>query len=427
VAAERALEAAGKADRELREGRYRGLLHGIPYAVKDVYETAGLRTTGGSRAFLKNVPKQNATCVERLDTAGAVLLGKLATHELAYGGVDTALPWPPARNPWNCNCEPGGSSAGAGVAVAAGFCLAALGTDTGGSIRVPAALCGVVGLKPTYGRVSRNGVMLNSFTLDHCGPMTWTVADCAALLQAISGYDEKDPTSSTTPVPDFSRMLGHDIKGMRIGVVTAFWERDLPAEKVVCEGMAAALDTLRDLGASLKQTELRPLAEYAGPKVTIQLPEIFSLYGEDARLRPEEFGPKFRNRIAPGAGVAAVDYLRAQRRRQQLIHHMNEIMSRFDVLVTAGTYPARSLVDAATESQLNKVEITVPFSMTGFPALSICIGFTTDGLPLSMQVVGRPFDEATILRVAHAYERVTPWRNRRPRVCSGPTKGHSDL
>jgi aspartyl-tRNA(Asn)/glutamyl-tRNA(Gln) amidotransferase subunit A len=300
------------------------------------------------------------------------------------------------------------------VAVASGFCLAALGTDTGGSIRVPAALCGIVGLKPTYGRVSRHGVMLNSFTLDHCGPMTWTVADCAAVLQVISGYDDRDPTSSQTPVPDFSQALGHDIKGMRIGVVTTFWEQDLPADKVVCEGMAAALDTLRDLGASLEEAGLWPLAEYARPKVTIQLPEIFNLYGEDARLRPDVFGPKFRNRIAPGAEVAAVDYIRAQRRRLELIHHMKEVMSKFDVLVTAGTYPARSLIDAVAETQLNKVEITVPFSMTGFPALSICIGFTTDGLPLSMQVIGRPFEEATILSVAHAYECNTPWRNRRP-------------
>ena len=416
VTAERALERARKADRELREGHYRGLLHGIPYAVKDVYQAAGLATTGGSRAFLQNIAEEDATCVTRLDAAGAVLLGKLATHELTYGGVDTALPWLPACNPWNRARDPGGSSSGAGVAVAAGFCLAALGTDTGGSIRVPAALCGVVGLKPTYARVSRHGVMLNSFTLDHCGPMTWTVADCAAVLQTIAGYDEKDPGSGTAPVPDFSAALSRGVKGMHIGVVTSFWQRDLPAEKAVTDAMATALDALRSLGASLSEAELAPLAQYANPKVTIQLPEIFSIYGEDARLHPELFGPKFRNRIAPGGKVSAVDYLRAQRRRLELIEQMKETMAQVDVLVTAGTYPARSLVEVATESQLNKVEITVPFSVTGFPALSLCIGFTPDGLPLAMQIIGRPFEEATILRVAHAYESATTWRDRRPQL-----------
>jgi len=249
--AERALEAASKADWELRAGHYRGPLHGIPYAVKDVYQTAGLRTTGGSRAFLENIPQENATCVARLEAAGAVLLGKLATHELTYGGVDTALPWPPACNPWNRDYDSGGSSTGAGVAVAAGFCFAALGTDTGGSIRVPAAQCGVAGLKPTYGRVSRHGVMVNSFTLDHCGPMTWTVADCATVLQAIAGHDERDPTSSTAPVADFCSALKQDIKGMRIGAVTRFWQRDIPADKIVSDGLMAALETLRALGASV--------------------------------------------------------------------------------------------------------------------------------------------------------------------------------
>ena len=427
VAAERALEAAGKADRELCEGRYRGLLHGIPYAVKDVYETAGLPTTGGSRAFLQNRPEQNATCVERLDAAGAVLLGKLATHELTYGGVDIALPWHPARNPWDYDRDPGGSSSGAGVAIAAGFCLAALGTDTGGSIRLPAALCGIVGLKPTYGHVSRRGVMPNSFTLDHCGPMTWTVGDCAAVLGIIAGHDRDDPGSSTAPVPDFSQSLGRDIRGVRVGVAAHFWEHDLPADQIVCDAMAAALDKLRELGAVLGRAELRPLAEYAIPKVTIQLPEIFSHYGDGARHRPELFGPKFRTRIASGDKVNAVDYVRAQRARLELTRHMHEVISSFDVLVTSGPYPARLLADVAAEQQRNKLEITVPFSMTGFPAISIGIGFTANGLPLSMQIVGRPFDEPTVLRVADAYEHATPWRSRRPPLRELPSKKGSIL
>ncbi|OGB92348.1 MAG: hypothetical protein A3G35_14890 [candidate division NC10 bacterium RIFCSPLOWO2_12_FULL_66_18] len=416
LAPERALEAAARADRELRDGKRTGPLHGIPYAVKDVYDTAGLLTTGGSRAFLGNIPLRDATAVARLNAAGAVLLGKLATHELTYGGVDKTLPWPPARNPWALDRDPGGSSTGAGVAVAASFCLAALGTDTGGSIRVPAALSGIVGFKPTYGRVSRHGVMLNSFTLDHCGPMTWTVADCALLLQVVSGYDANDPASADRPVPEFSATLGRDIKGMRVGVVSHFWQRDLPADAAVHDGMAAVLEKLRELGADLREAELRPLADYAEPKVIIQTPEIFSLYGEDARDRPELFGPKFRNRIAPGDQIKAVDYVRAQQRRSELIRHMGKVMSKFDVLVTSGAYPAEKLVDVAAQSRLNKTEITVPFSVTGFPAISICSGFTANGLPLSMQIIGRPFDEVAVLRVADAYERATPWRSHHPRL-----------
>jgi aspartyl-tRNA(Asn)/glutamyl-tRNA(Gln) amidotransferase subunit A len=246
--------------------------------------------------------------------------------------------------------------------------------------------------------------------------MTWTVADCASVLQTIAGHDEKDPDSSTAPVPDFSVELTRDIKGIRIGVVTRFWRHDLPADNVLSDALMAALETLRALGASVGDAELPPLVEYARPKVTIQLPEIFSVYGEDVRRHPELFGPKFRNRIAAGADVGAVDYVRAQRRRLELIENMRRVMAQFDLLLTAGTYPARNLVEVAAESQLNKVEITLPFSMTGFPALSICIGFTPDGLPLAMQIIGRPFEEQTILRVAHAYEGATPWRDCRPRL-----------
>jgi aspartyl-tRNA(Asn)/glutamyl-tRNA(Gln) amidotransferase subunit A len=414
VAPEQALAAAARADRELQDGRRRGPLHGIPYAAKDVYDTRGLATTGASRAFRDNVPVRDARAISRLEEAGAVLLGKLMTHELTYGGVDAALAWPLARNPWDPTRDPGGSSSGSGAAVAAGLCLAALGTDTGGSIRLPAALCGIVGLKPTYGRVSRHGVMLNSFSLDHCGPMTWTVDDCACMLQAIAGYDSNDPASSSESVPDFSAALGRDIKGVRVGVVSHFWEDDLPADQVVRKGMSAVLEVLRESGAVLRDVNLRPLAEYAAGKVTIQTPEIYSLYGQQTREQPELFGPKFRNRIAPGAQIAAVDYVRAQRLRAELKQHMSDAMADVDVLLTSGPYPARDLNEAAADTRLNKVEITVPFSMTGFPAISICSGFTPEGLPLSIQIVGRPFDEASALRVADAYERATPWRLRRP-------------
>jgi len=345
-----------------------------------------------------------------------VLLGKLTTHELTYGGVDMALSWPPARNPWDTRRDPGGSSSGAAAAVAAGFCLAALGTDTGGSIRLPAGLCGIVGLKPTYGRVSRRGVMMNSYTLDHCGPMAWTVADCALVLQAISGYDPHDPASAHEPVPDFSTALGRDIRGMRLGVVRHFYERDLAIDAEHRAAMEHALDVLRDLGAEVREVTLRPLEAYAEPKVTIQLPEIYSLYGEEAQRRPQEFGPRFRERIARGEHVSAVDYVRAQEMRRVLTAEMAAAMDGVDALVTCGAPGPAAMLDDVAASRLGLREITVPFSVTGFPALSLCIGFAQNGLPLAMQIAGLAFDELSVLRVADAYERATPWRERRPSI-----------
>ena len=412
---ERALAAAEHADGEIASGAYRGPLHGIPYALKDVFDTTAVRTTGGSRAFSANVPSKDATVVQRMEHAGAVLLGKSTTHELTYGGVDRATPWPPARNPWDSSRDPGGSSSGSAAAVAAGFCLAALGTDTGGSVRLPAGLCGIAGLKPTYGRVSRRGVMLNSYSLDHCGPMAWTVADCALLLQAIGGHDPDDPASVERSVPNFSAALGRDIRDMRVGVVRHFYERDVPAGAQAQSAMREALDVLRHLGVQLCDVTLRPLQEYAEYKVTIQLPEIFSVYGADVSQRPDEFGPKFRQRIAAGDRVRAVDYVRAQQTRRQMTTEMSEAMADLDALVTCGAYaPAPLLDEVAAEAMRNKPEVTVPFSMTGFPAISICIGFSAEGLPLAMQIAGKPFDEVSVLRIADAYERATPWRAKRP-------------
>ena len=317
-----ALSAAERADREIAAGDYRGPLHGIPYAVKDVYETRGIRTTGGSNAFISNLPRADATAVHRLERAGAVLLGKLATHELTYGGVDFEAGFAPARNPWDTRRDPGGSSSGAAAAVAAGFCLAALGTDTGGSVRLPAGLCGIAGLKPTFGRVSRRGVMPNAYSLDHCGPMAWTTEDCAIVLQAIAGYDPDDPASADVPVPDYCAALRRDLRGVRVGVVSHFFERDLPAGDEARAAVAVALDVLRDLGAQTRAVELRPLDAYAQPKAVIQRPEIFSVYGDDAKLCPQAFGPRFRARIDEADRIPAIVYVQAQRRRRELTAEM---------------------------------------------------------------------------------------------------------
>jgi aspartyl-tRNA(Asn)/glutamyl-tRNA(Gln) amidotransferase subunit A len=412
-----ALAAAARADREIASGDYRGSLHGIPYAVKDVFDTRSIRTTGGSRAFIDNVPRADAIVVQRLDQAGAVLLGKLALHELTYGGVDFDAGFASARNPWDTRRDPGGSSSGSAAAVAAGLCLASVGTDTGGSVRLPAGLCGIAGLKPTFGRVSRRGVMGNAHSLDHCGPMAWTAEDCALVLQAIAGHDPGDPASVDVAVPDYGAALRHDLRGVRIGVVSHFFERDLPAGDEARASVDAALDVLRELGAQIRAIELRPLETYAQLKALIQRPEIFSLYGEDARRRPQLFGPKFRARIDGGDRVTAVDYLRAQQQRRELIAEMAVAMSSVDALCTCGAYgPAPPLDDVAAAGMRNQAEITVPFSVTGYPAISVCAGFSRDGLPLALQVAGKPFDEAMILRIAHAYEHATSWRDRRPHL-----------
>src|SRR5690348_13989989 len=269
LTAEWALDQARDAEQEIAAGRYRGPLHGIPFGLKDIYSTAGIRTTGHSRICIDTVPATDAATVRRLCDAGAVLTGKLATHEFAHGGPSFDLPWPPARNPWNREHFIGGSSSGSGAAVAAGLVPAALGSDTGGSIRGPAALCGIVGLKPTYGLVSRSGVYANSFSFDHAGPMTRTVEDCAILLQAIAGNDPNDPASAAHAVPDYRAALPGDIAVLRIGIVRHLHEDDCP----VSVGVRAALDegfaVLRSLGATLGEARLRPAQDYYDVKVTI--------------------------------------------------------------------------------------------------------------------------------------------------------------
>lgn len=412
-----ALAAAKRAEEEIAAGAYRGAMHGIPYAVKDNIDCAGIRTTGNSRLLVDNVPKADAAVIEKLEAAGAILLGKLSCDELAHGGPSDDLPWPAPRNPWDTSRIPGGSSSGSAAAVAGGLAMCALGTDTGGSVRSPAGYCGVVGLKATYGRVSRRGIIPNSFSLDHCGPMTWTVADAAMMLGAVAGFDAGDPSSADVPVPDFAAALSGDIRGLRIGVVRHFYEDDLPASPAVRANMEVALATLAGLGAELEDVRMRPLDEYAACKMMIQMPELYAVFEEDLKARPESFGEVFRYRVTPGALVRGVDYVQAQRKRRLLADEYRDLMGRYDALVTSGIYgPAPTTQRFERKGKFTKPSITVAFSVTGGPAVSICNGFTDSGLPFAMQVAGKAFDEATVLKVADAYERATPWRARRPGV-----------
>jgi aspartyl-tRNA(Asn)/glutamyl-tRNA(Gln) amidotransferase subunit A len=413
---EKALDQARVAEAEIAAGNHRGPMHGIPFALKDIFFTKGIRTTGHSRLCEHFIPDHDAATVSKLYQAGAILMGKLATHEFAHGGPSYDLPWPPARNPWNPAHITGGSSSGSGAAVAAGLVPAALGTDTGGSIRSPAAFCGIVGLKPTYGLVSRAGVYPNSFTFDNAGPMTWTVEDCAILLQAIAGHDPADPGSVRTPIPDYRAALTGDIAGLRIGFIRHFHEEDIECSPGLAPALDEAANVLRSLGAIVETVRLRPAGAYYDVKITIAESELFAVHEANLRARPQDFGADFLGRALGAVMIGGADLVTAQRERRAILAEMQPVYRQYDALITAGAAgPASPQGSWRVINFWKKTSFTTPFNVTGAPALAQCIGFE-DGLPLSMQVTGRPFEEATVLRIAHAYEQATSWRTRRPAI-----------
>jgi aspartyl-tRNA(Asn)/glutamyl-tRNA(Gln) amidotransferase subunit A len=416
VTREEALRQAKAAETEIAAGRYRGPMHGIPIGLKDLIETAGIRTTAHSRVLIDHIPAEDATVVSRLKQAGAILLGKLGCLEFAHGSPSADQAWPAVRNPWNPEHGfTGGSSTGSGTAVAAGLVMGALGTDTGGSIRNPASFCGIAGLMPTYGRVSRRGVIPYSFSLDHCGPMAWTAQDCAIMLHAIAGYDPNDPGSANLPVPDYSAALNDGIRGLRIGVIRHFYEPHLPPEDETRRAFEAAWQELTKLGAVLEDVKLRELEEYDDCKVIIAEAEFFAVHEKDLIERYEDYGANLRFRALPGGLIRAVDYIQAQRQRAKLVAEMQTRFASYDVMVTLCTYgPAPKMSEDKSTHFFQRPNLTAVFNVTGNPAISICTGFDRTGLPLAMQIVGKPFDEATILRIAHTYEQATPWRRQRP-------------
>ena len=414
-----ARQQARQAEAEIAAGPPRGPLHGIPFALKDIYDTRGILTSAHSRIFLDRIPDADATATARLYDAGAVLLGKLATHEMAHAGPSFDLPWPPARNPWNLAHFTGGSSSGSGAAVAAGLVPAALGSDTGGSIRGPASLCGVVGLMPTFGLVSRAGVITNSYTFDHCGPLARTVEDCALVLEALAGYDPKDAGSLRRPIPRYREALGQDLRGLRIGVLRHHWEDDIPASDDVRTAMDAALDILRRLGAELEECRVRPLASYYDVKIIIAESEIFSVHQESLIARPGEFGADFRARALPAVLFTANDYVQATREHRRMMVEMEPLYARFDAFVTAGMGEAPRLSDYRSAAFWQKPSLLTAWNVTGQPVLALPNGFGRSGLPLGMQILGRPFGEEVILRVGHAYEQATEWHTRRPGLVPG--------
>jgi aspartyl-tRNA(Asn)/glutamyl-tRNA(Gln) amidotransferase subunit A len=412
---ERALAEAKAAEAAIMAGKPLSPLHGIPFGMKDIVDVKGLPTTCQSKILQDNIADSDATCMTKLAGAGMVLMGKTTTHEFADGGPSFDLPKPPARNPWNTDHFTAGSSSGTGAGVAAGLFLGGIGTDTGGSIRGPAALCGIAGIKPTYGLVSRAGVAPAAFSLDHIGPMAWTAEDCALMLQALAGPDARDPASASRPIPDYTKALGAGIKGMRIGVIHHFHEVDHPVSPTTLSGINAALATFRDLGAEIREVQLSPLADWVACGTLISIVERATAYDEWARTRLEDFGERVRSRLMLGAFVSGVDYVQAVRMRRELRAELKAAMADLDVVLTAAAPAEAPKIDAIPKwDVLQKPSFTMPFNVAGYPAMSICSGYGAGGLPVAVQLVGKPFQEATVLRVADAFEKATAFRASRP-------------
>ena len=414
---ERALADARKAEADVMKDGPRGPLHGIPMGLKDIVDTAGIPTTCQSRLLEGNIPTADATCAVKLAAAGTVLMGKLTTHEFADGGPSFDVLAPPARNPWDTEHFTSGSSSGTAAAVASGMILCGIGTDTGGSIRGPAALCGIAGIKPTYGLVSRAGVAPAAFSLDTIGPMAWTAEDCALMLQVLAGHDPKDPASADRPVPDYSALLGTSLRGARIGVIRHFHEADSPVSAPELAAIDDAVAAFRDMGAIVSDVTLPPLQDWHAAGSLISMVERAAAYEEWARTRLDGFGDRVQRRLMLGALVSGVDYVQAVRRRRELRDELRDAMRGLDVVLTAAAPGEAPKMDAIPRWDVfDRPSFTIPFNVAGYPAMSVCAGFGPQGLPLSLQIVGKPFQEATVFQVADAFEKATSFRSRRPAI-----------
>jgi aspartyl-tRNA(Asn)/glutamyl-tRNA(Gln) amidotransferase subunit A len=415
VTAESAMAQARKVEEEIFRGEWRGLLHGIPLGLKDIIDTAGVKTTAASETFKDRVPTEDAEVVKRLKAAGAVILGKQNLHEFAYGGSSIVSYFGEVRNPWNPAHIAGGSSGGSAAAVACGMGYAAIGTDTAGSVREPAAQCGVVGLKPTYGRVSLRGVIPLSLSLDHVGPLTRTVGDAAALLQVIAGYDAQDRTSVDKPVPGYLERMRSD-RTLRIGIPREFFFDDLDPE--VAAAVDQALTVLADLFGEIREVSLEVPTDRS-----LQAAESYAYHAERVSKSPELFQPETLRRIRSGENISPVQLEQSRRVLQEERRKITSVFDTVDVLVTPSTpIPAPNLgelkenLDLLRPRELLLLRNTRPFNVWGLPAISLPCGFTAKGLPVGLQIAGRHWDEATVLRVAQAYEDGTSWKAREPKL-----------
>jgi aspartyl-tRNA(Asn)/glutamyl-tRNA(Gln) amidotransferase subunit A len=412
-----ALAAAQAAETEIMAGRCRGPLHGVPVGIKDIIDVAGLPTTCHSKVLQDNMATADAVCVGKLRGAGAIVLGKLATHEFAIGGPSFDLPWPPARNPWNTGHHPGGSSSGSGSGVAAGLFPMALGSDTGGSVRNPASCCGIVGLKPTYGLVSRRGVFPLSFTLDHIGPMTRTVEDNALMLEAIAGHDPLDSGSAPARPGHYRSKLERGVRDLRVGFVRHFHETDMPAHPEVTAALQHVARSLQMQGAEVHDVTLPTLGEFGAVNRVILQSEAWSIHARWLREQPGHYGQLARRRLMTGAFYTSGDYVHAQRRRKEMIAEVEAVLRDYDVLLCASSMdPPCRIDDQAEVERTYPRQARTPFNTTGHPALAMLAGLSKGGLPLSVQFVGRYFDEATLFQVAQAWEKSAGTDKKRPPI-----------
>ena len=415
VTPDRAMADARAAEARQTGGTRHGPLDGIPIGHKDIYGTAGIATTAHSKLLQNWVPDQDATVVRLWHEAGTVMLGKLATHEFAFGGPSFDLPWPPARNPWDPDHFTSGSSSGTGAAVAAGLILGGTGSDTGGSIRGPASLCGIVGIKPTYGLCSRTGILPLAFSLDHAGPLAWTVEDCALLLQAMAGHDAADPASADRPVPDFTAGLGDGVRGLRVGIARDWHERDRPVSAAVAAGIERAADVLREAGATVTDVAPPSLFDFQAANFVILTVEAFTLHESWMRERYRDYGERLRTRMTFGGLFAATDYVQAQRFRRELCRATFAACENVDILLTAGANAeAPRIKEVPRWDGLTQPGFTAPMNQAGWPALCVPSGFGENGLPVAVQLCAKPFEEATLFRAGHLLEQALSERSRRP-------------
>ena len=416
VMREDALATAKQAASAIAGGNHKGPLHGVPLGLKDLFDTAGVRTTAGSRILAERVPSADAAVTERLRSAGAIILGKLNMHEFAFGVTGNNPHYGNAANPWDLSRICGGSSSGSAAAIASGMVLGALGSDTGGSIRIPSALCGVTGLKPTFGRVSRRGVVPLSWALDHVGPMARSAADVAILLKTIAGHDAADAGSVDEAVPDYAKAIKETrLKGLRIGVPSEHFYDEVDGE--VLEAIRLAILVLRDdLKASVDEVSLPHIAEAPMATGVIMTSEALAYHQRWLAKHADDYGEDVRDRLELGATLLAVSYVQAQRLRSLIVEEWRtQVFDKFDLLAVPST-PVPAPVSAATDLQttLNLTRFTSPFNLLGLPAISLPCGFSHDGRPIGMQLVGRWWEEGTVLRTAHAYQQKTDWHKRTP-------------
>jgi len=419
---EQAMGEAREAEREIQAGQYRGPLHGIPIGLKDVFQVKGVRNTSGSKIFDHFVPDFDSTVALKLKEAGAILLGKLNLNQFSYGTTGENPDYGNMHNPWELDRVTGGSSGGAASATASAQCALAMGTDTGGSIRIPSALCGLVGLKPTYGRLSRYGITPLSWSQDHPGPITRTVEDCALVMNAVAGYDPRDTSSANISISDFTQALTNKIKGLKVGVPKEFFEEPIDSE--VEHSVRNAIELLSQLGAEVLEISWPMYHESKAISSTILMAEATTYHSQLMKQHSSNLDPKVRLRLEAGYFISAVDYLQAQRARRLFYQRSCDLFKKVNLLA-GPTVPIPACKIGTEEVQIGKTRLGVlpalsqytrSFNLTGFPTITVPCGFSKNGLPIGFQMAGKPFDEMTVLRAAFAYEQATDWHQRRPMI-----------